>query len=245
MSMANRYCFTDQEFSLLAGSLGIRSFYGLKPQEPLWTEDKELYLILFRMLKKGFLEAAEDSYLVAAEIRELFQCLKGADSEITVYAVDDRFPVKCIYQGKRKILIEPGGIQGKYFKCSCVSFDELWDIFCEENVLLPQNVADDILYDDMPMTEELLEEEMGRLLHCIGDWGGRNDMGELKKHGVHTVMEKRNMLYAELQGKILLIERSVYDLILVQYPQMIKIFRYSQRMLKELMSNWEKEGERE
>ena len=242
--MGNRYCFTDQEFSLLAGSLGIRNFYGLKPRDPLWTEDRELYQIIFQLMKKGFLEAVEDGYLVVAEIREMFQCLKGADSEISIYAVDGRFPVKCIYQGERQVLIEPGGIQGRYFKCSCVSSDELWDIFCEEKVLLPQNVADDMLYANMPITEEL-PEQTSRILRCIGGLDDRNDMLELKKYGVRTVMEKRNMLRAELQEKILLIERPVYDLILLQESQTVKVFRYSQRILKELMSNWEKEGERD
>lgn len=243
--MRDRYCFTDQEFSLLAGSIGIRSMYGLKPQEPLWTEDKELCQILFGMMKKGFVEAVEDRYLMIPEIREIFRCLKNADNEIIVYAVDDRFPVKCIYQGEGQILVESGGIQGKYFKCGSVSLDELWDIFVEEGVLLPQIVADDILYENMPMTEESLErEDVCRLSDRMGDSGNESSRIGLKEYGVRTVMEKRSMPCAELQEKILLTERPVYDLILVQHSQMTEVFHYSRQLLKEIVGNWRKEGEK-
>ena len=240
--MEKRYCFTDQEFQILAGSLGIRSLYGFKPIEPVKTKERELYQEFFKMTKKGFLEASEDGYLVVPEIRELFYYLKVAESVIDAFAVDDSFPEKCVYPGENAVLIEPGGLQGKYFKCSYDLPEEIREQLCEDGVLLSQNVADDILYDPVPMNVGLPEDtELVRLAVGMGDFDTMAMREEMKKCGVRTIIEKRNIQLNTLQKRMFLVERPVYDVILVRDMETTQIFHYSRQLLLELLKEWMEE----
>lgn len=240
--MNKKYCFTDQEFLILAGSLGIKSLYGLKPIEPVKRQERELYQQFFKMTKKGFLEASQEGYLVAPDIRELFRYLKEAESVIVICAMDDSFPEKCVYLGEKAVLIEPGGLLGKYFKCSYDMPKQIRSLLSEEGVLFFQNVADDILYDALPITTMLIEdEELVRLAASLGDLSGMDRREELKKCGVRTVMEKRNVGRNSLQKRMFLVERPVYDIILVQDEEEIEIFHYSGQLLMELLQRWMEE----
>ncbi len=242
--MNKKYCFTDQEFLILAGSLGIKRLYGLKPIEPVKRQEREIYQQLFRMTKKGFLEALEDGYLVTPDIRELFRCLKEAENVIVICAMDDSFPEKCIYLGEKAVLIEPGGLLGKFFKCSYDVPEQIRSFLGEDGVLFSQNVADDILYDAAPVASRLLEdEELIRLAAGLGDAGSMDRRKAFEKCGVHTVIEKRNVRHNSLQKRMFLVERPVYDIILVQDEEKTEIFHYSGQLLMEFLQRWMEEEE--
>ena len=240
--MNKKYCFTDQEFLIIAGSLGIKSLYGLKPIEPVKKQERELYQQFFRMTKKGFLEASEDGYLVTPDIRELFRYLKEAESMMVICALDDSFPEKCVYLGEKAVLIEPGGLLGKYFKCSYDAPEQIRSLLGEDGMLFFQNVADDILYDNTPVSIRILEDEaLIRLAAGLGDTGVISRQEELEKCGVRTVIEKRNVRRNSLQKRMFLVERPVYDIILVQDEDKTEIFHYSGKLLMELLQRWMEE----
>lgn len=242
--MQKKFCFTDQEFSILAGSLGVRSLYGFKPERAVREDEKEVYQCLFRMTGKGFLEASEEGYLVIPEIREIFDCLKAADIVVIISSTDDSFPVKCIYPGGKTVLIEPGGLQGKYFKCSCAPPGHIREDVCDNGVLLPQNVTDDLLYDDAPVTAESLEDmELKDLVDLLENCEKEIDREDLAKYGVHSIIEKRDMHNAVSFGKILLVMRPVYDVIILQNAEKISIFHYSRQLLMDLLDEWMEKGE--
>lgn len=239
--MNKKYCFTDQEFLILAGSLGIKRLYGLKPIEPVKKQERELYQQFFRMTKKGFLEASEDGYLVTPNIRELFRYLKEAESVIVICSMDDTFPEKCVYPGEKAVLIEPGGLLGKYYKCSYDMPEQIRSLLCEDGMLFSQNVADDILYDAAPVADRLLEDEELIRLTAGPDAGGRKRREELEKYGVRTMIEKRNVRHNSLKKRMFLVERPVYDIILVQDEEKTEIFHYSGQLLMELLQRWMEE----
>ena len=241
--MERRYCFTEQEFLILAGSLEIRQMYGFKPEEPVRTDEREVYQQLFKMTKKGFLEASEDGYLVIPEIREMFHYIKEADSVITIRAVDDSFPEKCIYPGEKTVMIESGGLKGKYYKCSYGTMCKVWEQLCESGILLAQNVTDDMLYDAVPV-HPLLPEDV-RLMDLADRTSVMSVADEREKMsecGIRTILEQRNITGAQPMKRIFLVERPVYDEILVQDEGGMRIFHYSKQLLLELLSEWVKGG---
>ena len=244
--MSKKYCFTEQEFYVLAGCLGITRLYGFKPSGPLRIGDKEMHQMLFKMSAKGFLEIEEDGFLVTADIRELFNCLKQAGSAITLSAVDESFPVKCIYPGDKTLLVEAGGIQGKYFKCACGSLSEIWESICEDDVLLEQNIADDLLYDAAPVeTEELGDDGLVWLETFLSEdreeerKAGKRE--KLLEYGVHAIWEKRTTADALAKKWMYLIRRPLYDMILIREADDVKMFRYSERLLMEIWKEWMEE----
>lgn len=244
--MEKSYCFTEQEFLILAGSLEIRQMYGFKPEEPVRTDEREVYQQLFRMTNKGFLEASEDGYLVMPEIREMFHYIKEADHVVTICAVDDSFPEKCIYPGGKIVLIEPGGLKGKYYKCSFGTMDNVWEQLCESGALLVQNVADDMLYDAEPVCP-LLPEDAG-LMDLAGriDGESRADGREkMRECGIRTIFEQRDITGAQPMKRLFLVERPVYDVIFIQDEKGMRIFRYSKQLLLELLTEWVKGGDAE
>ncbi|MBD5475588.1 MAG: hypothetical protein HDR17_06365 [Lachnospiraceae bacterium] len=242
--MERRYCFTEQEFLILAGSLEIRQLYGFKPEEEVRTDERELYQQFFKMTNKGFLEAAEDGYLVMPEIREMFRYMREADSVITVCAVDDSFPEKCIYPGEKTVLIEPGGLKGKYYKCSYGSLHKIWKQLRESGMLLMQNVADDILYDMIPVCDMLPEDEkLVELTADMNDLRTAEGREQLRKYGIRTIMEKRSASHGYPGRRIMLAERPVYDMIFVQDAGEMKIFHYSEQLLLEMLTEWVRGGE--
>ncbi len=243
LEMERKYCFTEQEFLILASSLGIRSLYGFKPQEPLRTDDKELYQQFFRMTKKGFLAASEDGYLVVPEIRELFSYLKKSESVITICDVDDRFPEKCIYAGKKFVLIEPGGLKGKYFKCTYDRPEKIREMLCENGVLFFRNVADDILYNAFPI-ENSFPEDTALMQLAFHMWKN-NSMEmreEMKAHNIRTILEKRDILHNTLQKRMFLVEREIDDVILVQEEESVQLYHYSRQLFLEVLEEWMEEG---
>lgn len=241
--MERRYCFTEQEFLILAGSLEIRQMYGFKPEEPVRTDEKEVYQQLFKMTKKGFLEASEDGYLVISEIRELFHYIKEADSVITICAVDGSFPEKCVYPGEKAVLMESGGLKGKYYKCSYGTISKVWEQLCESGVLLVQNVADDMLYDAVPV-QPLLPEDV-RLMEQVESLdaiSGADERDKMRECGVRTVLEQRDITGAQPAKRLFLVERPVYDEIFIQDENGMRIFHYSKQLLQELLAEWVKGG---
>lgn len=242
LEMERKYCFTEQEFLILASSLGIRSLYGFKPQEPLKTDDKELYHQFFRMTKKGFLEASEEGYLVTPEVRELFYHLKRSDSVITIRDVDDSFPEKCIYAGQKFVLIEPGGLKGKYFKCTYDRPVKIREMLCENGILFFRNVADDILYDAFPV-ENIFPEDRGliQLARDVWDGGGMEVREELRAHKVRTILEKRDLRHDTLQKRMFLAEREIDDVILLQSEESVQLFHYSRQLFLEFLEEWMEE----
>lgn len=246
LEMERRYCFTEQEFLIFASSLGIRSLYGFKPQEPLKTDDKELYQQFFRMTNKGFLLACEDGYLVIPEIRELFQYLKNSDSVITICDVEDSFPEKCIYAGKKFVLIEPGGLKGKYFKCTCDRPEKIREMLCENGILFFRNVADDILYDAFPIENTFQDDSV--LIQLAIDMWESNSMEvreRMRAYHVRTILEKRDIPHDTLQKRMFLIEREADDVILLQEKESVQLFHYSRQLFLELLEEWMEEGCRE
>lgn len=241
--MERKYCFTEQEFLILAGSLEIRQLYGFKPQEPVHTDERELYQQFFKMTQKGFLEAEEDGYLVMPKIREMFRYMKEADSVITISAVDDRFPEKCIYPGEKSVLVEPGGLKGRYYKCSYGSLHTIWEQLCESGVMLAQNVADDILYDAVPVGTMLPEDkELVELTADMDDLHKAEGREKMRKCGIRAVMEKRSASQGYPDRRLFLVERPVYDMIFVQDAGEMKIFHYSGQLLLELLTEWMRGG---
>lgn len=246
VTLNKRYCFTDQEFLILAGSLGIKSLYGFKPTEPVRRQERELYQQLFRMTKKGFLEVLEDGYLVVPDIRELFRHMRNARSVISVCAVDDSFPEKCVYTGDKAVLVESGGLQGRYFKCSYDMPEQIRDQICEDGVLFSQNISDDILYDTVPMNLGLTEnEELVKISARLEELSVTERFRELKRCGAHTVMEKKSVCDDSAQKRLLLVERPVYDVILLQSDEKVEIFHYSRRLLLEELQKWMEEDDTE
>ncbi|MCM1122696.1 MAG: hypothetical protein NC416_08935 [Eubacterium sp.] len=244
--MERRYCFTQQEFLILAGSLEIRQMYGFKPEEPVRTDEREVYQQLFKMTKKGFLEASEDGYLVTPEIREMFHYIKEADRVVTICSVDDSFPEKCVYPAEKTVLIESGGLQGKYYKCSYGTMPVICDQLFESGVLLAQNVADDLLYDAVPVSPMSMEDI--RLTELVGqesDMGDAKTREKLKECGIRTILEMREVTDAAPVKRLFLVERPVYDVILVQKEDGMRIFRYSRQLLLEILEEWMKGGEAE
>lgn len=240
--MSKKYCFTEQEFYVLAGCLGIRQLYGFKPGELICAGEKELYQLLFKMSAKGFLETAADCFLVIEGVRELFDCLKQAENVITILAVDKTFPVKCIYSGEKTLLVEAGGIQGKYFKCACGSLSEIWEGICEDNVLLEQNIADDLLYDAEPVEiRELEDDGLVRMETFLAEDKEIGKREKLQEYGVHAIWEKRNADDALAEKRMYLIQRPLYDVILIQETEGVKMFRYSKRLLMEIWKEWMEE----
>lgn len=241
--MERKYCFTEQEFLILAGSLEIQQMYGFKPEEPVRTDEREVYQQLFKMTRKGFLEASEDGYLVIPEIRDMFHYIKEADSVITICAVDDSFPEKCIYPAEKTVIMESGGLQGKYYKCSYGTMSKVWEQLCESGILLAQNVADDMLYDAAPVYSALPEDV--RLMDLLEDAGaadGAGGRGKMKECGVRTILEQRDITGAQTGKRLFLVERPVYDEIFAEDENGIKIFHYSKQLLMELLSGWVKGG---
>lgn len=245
--MSKKYCFTEQEFYLIAGCLGIRKLYGFKPGTAQQIEEKELYQLIFKMSAKGFLEAeAEaDAFLATAEVRELFDCLKKAGNVVTLRAVDQSFPEKCIYPGSKILLIETGGIQGKYFKCACGTPLEIWEDICEDNVLLEQNIADDMLYDATPIEDGTAQDDgLAQLEMFLAQNpldGGAYE--KLQEYGVHAVWEERGMDDAPIKKRMYLIQRPLYDVIITQGAEGVKTFRYSERLLGEIWKEWMEESQ--
>lgn len=246
LEMERRYCFTEQEFLILASSLGIRSLYGFKPKEPLKTDDKELYQQLFRMTKKGFLNVSGEGYLVTPGIRELFYHLKKSDSVITICDVDDSFPEKCIYAGQKFVLIEPGGLKGKYFKCTYDRPDKLREMLCENGILFFRNVTDDILYDVSPI-ENIFPEDRALMQLAWDVWenSGMEVREEMRAHNVRTILEKRDILRDALEKRMFLAEREIDDVILIQEEKSIQLFHYSRQLFLEFLEEWMEEGSRE
>lgn len=244
--MERRYCFTEQEFLILAGSLEIRQMYGFKPEEPVRTDEREVYQQLFKMTNKGFLEASEEGYLVTSEIREMFHYIKEAGSVITICSVDDSFPEKCVYPGGEMVLIESGGLKGKYYKCSYGTMHKIWDQLCESGVLLAQNVADDMLYDTEPV-EPLLSEDSSliELVRQIGAGSSVDEREKMRECGIRTILEQRTITAAAPIKRLFLVERPVYDVILVQDENGMRIFRYSGQLLMEMLEEWMKGGRAE
>lgn len=242
LEMERRYCFTEQEFLILAGSLGIRSLYGFKPLEPLKTDDKEIYQQFFRMTKKGFLAASEDGYVAAPEIRELFSYLKKSDRVITICDVDDGFPEKCIYAGEKFVLIEPGGLKGKYFKCTYDRPDKIREMLCENGILFFRNVADDILYNAFPIKD--IYPEDAALMRLAWDMWECDTAGvreEMRAYHVRTILEKRDILRDVPQKRMFLAEREIDDIILLQEEESVQLFHYSRQLFLELLEEWMEE----
>lgn len=246
LEMERRYCFTEQEFLILASSLGIRSLYGFKPQEPLKTDDKELYQQFFRMTKKGFLDASKEGYLVTPGIRELFYHLKKSDSVITICDVDDSFPEKCIYAGQKFVLIEPGGLKGKYFKCTYDRPERIREMLCENGILFVRNVADDILYDAFPI-ENIFPQDRALMQLAWDVWDGSSleVREEMRAHNVRTILEKRDILNDTLQKRMFLAEREIDDVILLQEEESVQLFHYSRQLFLEFLEEWMGEGSQE
>lgn len=242
--MERRYCFTEQEFLILAGSLEIRQMYGFKPEEPVRTDEREVYQQLFKMTKKGFLEAAEDGYLVIPEIREMFHYIKEADSVITIRAVDDSFPEKCIYSGEKTVLMESGGLKGKYYKCSYGTILKVWEQLCESGILLAQNVGDDMLYDAAPVHPLLPEDvRLMDLAEELGTVSGVDERERMRECGIRTILEQRDIADARPRKRLFLVERPVYDEIFVEDENGMRIFHYSKQLLMELLLEWVKGGD--
>lgn len=242
--MERRYCFTEQEFLILAGSLEIRQMYGFKPEEPVRTDEREVYQQLFKMTKKGFLDAAEDGYLVIPEIREMFHYIKEADSVITICAVDDSFPEKCIYPGEKTVLMESGGMKGKYYKCSYGTIHKVWEQLCESGVLLAQNVADDMLYDAAPVHPLLPEDvRLMDLAEELGTVSGVDERERMRECGIRTILEQRDITDTRPRKRLFLVERPVYDEIFVEDENGMRIFHYSKQLLMELLLEWVKGGD--
>ena len=242
--MERKYCFTEQEFLILAGSLEIRQMYGFKPEEPVRTDEREVYQQLFKMTKKGFLEAAADGYLVIPEIREMFHYIREADSVITICAVDDSFPEKCIYPGEKNVIMESGGLKGKYYKCSYGSAHKVWEQLCESGILLVQNVTDDMLYDTVPVHPLIPEDvRLMNLAEELNAVNGADERERMHKCGIRTILEQRDIKGAQPVKRLFLVERPVYDEILVQDEKGMRIFHYSKQLFMELFVEWVKGGD--
>lgn len=248
----SRFCFTGREFFALAGSLGIRQLYGFRPDEPSGQGEKELHRLLFEMTAKRFLEPSGQDFVVVPEIREIFEFLKSADCVIAIQPADNSFPAKCIYPGEKAVLVEAGGLQGKYFKCCCGPHKEILETAFESGGLLPGNTADDLLYHAKPVSAESLDdEELGKLCGLLQPIDCVPEMKKLSEYGVRTVMEKREIGSGGLLGRIFLAERPVYDALVVQ-EETLEIFQYSRQLVTELVQNWmetpaargEEEGEK-
>lgn len=226
---------------MLAGCLGVRRLYGFMPDARQPVGEKEQHQLLFKMSAKGFLETAADGFLVTVDIRELFDCLKQAENVIIVSAADESFPAKCIYPGDKILLVETGGIQGKYFKCACGLHPEIWEDICEGGVLLEQNIADDLLYDAEPMKIADLGDDGLEQLAAFWTEGREIDNKKLQEYGVHAVWEMRNIQDTSIGKRMLLIQRPLYDAIFVQEAEKTRIFHYSKRLVMEIWEEWMEE----
>ncbi len=235
----SRYCFTEHEFFALAGSLGIRQLYGFRPDEPLGQGEKELHRLLFQMTAKRFLEPSGQDFVVVPEIREIFEFLGRADRAIAILSADNGFPAKCIYPGEKAVLVEAGGLQGKYFKCCCGPCEELLETAFESGGLLPGNMADDLLYRTEPVSAESLDDaDLEKLCGMLWPFDAVTEMKKLSEYGVRTVLEKRDISSGRLLARILLAERPVYDAAVTQEEESLEIYQYSRRLVTELVQDW-------
>ncbi|MBR6770715.1 MAG: hypothetical protein IKM28_05685 [Lachnospiraceae bacterium] len=171
MNGDKKYCFTEQEFWALAGSVGIQKLYGFLPEAEADLkkfDEKIVYQLLFQMTNKKFLEAEENRYRMHPELRELFGYIKSASGVLTIYSMSGSFSNKCIYLSDNIVLVEEGGINARFLKACFGAREDILDIALE-GILPKQNVADDLLYQkENADLEKLQDKELVIFLEQMG-----------------------------------------------------------------------------
>lgn len=242
MSVKKKYCLTYPEFYLLAGSMDISIFYGFTDADMGVRGDTEVVQLLFQLTKKHFLDVSETGYQIIEPIRHLFEGIRLAPKMIKVLATDNRFPMRCIYLGERPVVIELGGMQGNFLKLFEMNGLELFDDLCEDGILLPQNVSDDLLYQEKELKPEVLTDLERKTLMQSVHIGRELFFGEkLNLMGVQTILEMHCVMEGKIQVGLFLITRPLIDLIVVQKENSVNIYCYSQSKLRELVREMQEE----
>lgn len=242
MSVEKKYCLTYPEFYLLAGSAGIRNFYGFSDEAMQPPEDKEIVQLLFRLTKKNFLKVDEKGYEMIEPIRNLLEGIRLAPKMLKIFATDNRVPMRCIYFGEEPVIVELGGIQGNFLKLYNAKWNELLDELCQDGTFFLQNISDDILYQKVELNSEELEKaDINKLLQVLNTEKETASGERLNALGALTALELHHTLEGKIRAELFLVNGSLYDIILEKHRKLIKAYYYSKTRLSELIRKMQEE----
>lgn len=242
MNVKKKYCLTYTEFYLLAGSMGISHFYGFTDGAMEVSGEKDIIQLLFRLKNKHFLEVNETGYQVVAPIRQMLEEIRIAPKLIKVYATDQRFPMRCIYLGQNPVIVELGGLQGNFLKIYEEEWNTLFEDLSSDGVLLPQNVSDELLYQEQEiMLEEIENFDLRVFLQSVNLGRETLSCPKMNVIGVQTVLELHDTLVGKIKKSLLLITCPLIDIIAVLKADAVKIYCYSQNKLEELVREMQEE----
>lgn len=238
MSVDKKYCFSENEFMLMAGSLGIRKMYGFTPKNPFSADEKEVTNTIFSLLKKGFIHAESDGekYVTDDKVRQIFDAIRMCRRIITFTSTEEMFTKKCLFCGDKTALLEAGDDVVTYVKGCCDSNQELLSWIIEDGFSMPGIEGGEMESD----FREPQDSDVSNLCDlAVQTWQLEEKKlhEELRGKGLKAAAEIIGSQSYERIGRILLFEGMVDDLVVLQNDETVKVCIYSKQPLKELILN--------
>lgn len=126
--MDTRFCFSEKEFALLLEGSQIKEYYGIGIAQCLNVKEEEIPKVIFQMIKKGLVQVKEQSYQMTEKVEQLFLAIREATKTILIVSATRNQTMKCIYMGRRSIVVEYGGILHGLYKV----YEKEWKTVIEE-----------------------------------------------------------------------------------------------------------------
>ncbi|MDO4634029.1 MAG: hypothetical protein Q4B01_09255 [Eubacteriales bacterium] len=123
------YILSKREFMVAAALAGLEMLdlpfsEEDRAEKPL-SEDRELNLTLFSLYQKEILRwKGEQSYEVSAEMQQILEELKNADTVLTVYAADTDVPFLC-HLGSQTVVTESDGERERNIRLGRMTYEQL------------------------------------------------------------------------------------------------------------------------
>ena len=157
--MEELFILQEAEFQILAGAIGLKRVYGIKPETVL-DETNTMYTI-HEMTRKGILLQDEKGLFITEPYRTAFTVMKEAKQIVT--AEGEKTGERCFYSGEKMVCLECSQQDKNAVKIGL--FDR--ELFCGQLVesdflpqpLLEPDIAqlqseDDMLEDENPVYAE-------------------------------------------------------------------------------------------
>lgn len=182
------FCFSEDEFSVLADVCGLRIMYGfdMKAPNPCESSESRYNRSIVALYKKGVLVPEKDGLSIDVKVRKVFECIRSAEYVLKlIYSDSGEAPV-CIYPGDGKTAYMRPSADGVNYVSTGLKYGEPLKRFLEKSDYLPKaEVSAEIisLREKIGDTADIPQEAFDRL-------PGNVFYGVLVENATRQVMRK-------------------------------------------------------
>lgn len=133
------FCFSENEFAVLADACGLHTIYGfdMKGIDSDESNESRYNRSIVTLCMKNVLVPQKDGFLIVDEVENIFECIGSARYILKlIYCDNERAPV-CIYPGEGGIVYMQPATNGVDYINIGIKRDEPLERFLEESDYLP------------------------------------------------------------------------------------------------------------